>query len=344
MARQSQKLGISKTELLFVDGFAGPGRYTRGEPGSPILAIESVLGHSYNFPIPISFLFIEERNERHVILQKVLEQYKKRIQESHRINSVRLEKGDCETVLNELLDNYEKTNRKIGPAFFFLDQSGFSDVSMKLIQRIMSQPQCEVFSYLNWDHMNRFLTDKTKWTSLDRTFGSPEWRNALGIESYKRSDFILKTYRTALELKSGSKFVWHFAMCDANDKLLYWLFFCTNNLRGLEEMKRAMFKADPGGGFRFSDKDNPSQLNLFSSYQNEMLAQDLTATLHGKILLLSQVKEFVLTQTPAYLFKNALSLLEDEGRMKIINPPRGRRKGTFASDNMQLKFLPDPKA
>lgn len=344
MSRQSYKLGISEAELLFVDGFAGPGRYAGGELGSPILAIESVLGHSHDFPIPISFLFIEEHNERHAVLQNIVEEHRRRIEESRRINSVRVKKGDCERVLKEVLDSYEKTNRKIGPAFFFLDQSGFSDVSMKLIQRIMSQPQCEVFSYLNWDHMNRFLTDKTKWPSLDRTFGGPEWRTALELESNERSVFILKTYRTALEEKSGSKYIWHFAMCDASDKLLYWLFFCTNNLRGLEEMKRAMCKADPGGGFRFSDKDDPSQLNLFGSYQDEMLARDLAAILQGKILTVSKVKEFVLTETPAYIYKAALKILEERELLKVRNAPPKRRKRTFPDkymDQMQLVFLAD---
>jgi len=344
MSRQSQKLGISKAELLFVDGFAGPGHYAGGELGSPILAIKSVLEHSYDFPIPISLLLIEEDQERHAVLQDIVEKYRKKIEESSRINSVNVEKGDCEKVLTKVFNRYEKTNRKIGPAFFFLDQSGFSDVSMQLIHRIMSQPQCEVFSYLNWDHMNRFLTDKTKWASLDRTFGIPEWRKALELEPYKRSDFILKTYRTALEFKSGSKFVWHFAMCDANDKLLYWLFFCTNNLRGLEYMKRAMFSADPGGGFRFSDRDNPSQLNLFGSYQDEMLAQDLATTLQGKTLTPAQVKEFVLTKTPAYRYKTALKILEEKRLLKVRNAPPQRRKGTFSDrymNTLQLVFLAD---
>ena len=342
MARQSYRLGISRTELLFVDGFAGPGRYAGGEAGSPILAIESVLEHSYDFPIPISFLFIEEDNERHASLQNIVAEHKKRIEASHRINSVRVEKGDCEKVLNEVLDNYEKSNRKIGPAFFFLDQTGYSDVSMQLIQRIMSQPLCEIFAYLNWDHMNRFLMDESKWPSLNRTFGGPEWRPALELEFNERSVFILKTYRNALQEKSGSKFVWHFAMCDASDKLLYWLFFCTNNLRGLEEMKKAMWKVDPGGGFRFSDKDNPSQLNLFGSYQDEILAQDLGTTLHGKTLTLAQVKEFVLTKTPAYNYKTALKILVKRELLKVKNAPSNRKKGTFPDkymDQMQLHFL-----
>jgi three-Cys-motif partner protein len=344
MSRQSQKLGISETELLFVDGFAGPGSYAGGELGSPILAIKSVLEHSYDFPIPISFLFIEENDERHIALQNNVEKYRKKIEESRRINSMSVKKGDCEKVLKKVLDGYEKNKHKIGPAFFFLDQSGFSDVSMQLIHRIMSQPQCEVFSYLNWDHMNRFLTDQTKWASLDKAFGGLEWRPALKLESNVRSVFMLKTYKTALKEKGSTKYVWHFAMCDANDKLLYWLFFCTNNLRGLEEMKRAMCKADPGYRFRFSDKDDPLQLNLFGSYQDEMLAQDLAAILQGKMLTASKVKEYVLTETPAYIYKTSLKILEEKGLLMVRNAPPQRRKGTFPDqymNQMQLIFLAD---
>ncbi len=341
MSRQSHKLGISKAELLFVDGFAGPGHYAGGEDGSPILAIKLVLSHSHDFHVPISFLFIEENPERHFALSNAIEQYRKEMDKSSRIKSTNVKKGNCEEVLNQVLDEYEKNRHKIGPAFFFLDQFGFSSVSMELIHRIMTQRQCEIFSYLNWDHMNRFLIDSTKWPSLDRTFGGPEWREALELETYKRSVFILKTYRAALKEKAGSRYVWHFAMCDANGKLLYWLFFCTNSLRGLEEMKRAMWKVDSAGGFRFSDKDNPSQLSLFKDYQNEMLAEDLAAALQGETLTVSQVKEFVFTQTPAYKYIKALKLLEENNRLTVVNPPPSRRKGTFAADDMQLKFLPD---
>lgn len=339
MLRQSYRLGISEAEPLFVDGFAGPGRYAGGEIGSPILAIESVLAHSYEFPIPINFLFIEEHDERHAILKNTVEEYRERIEASRRVKWVRVEKGDCETLLGEILDSYEKANRKIGPAFFFLDQFGYSDVSLQLIQRVMSQPQCEVFSYLNWDHMNRFMGDKNKWASLDKTFGGPEWRPALGLESKERSVFTLETYRTALERRSGSKYIWPFAMCDCNDKLLYWLFFCTNSLRGLEEMKRAMFSADPGGGFRFSDKDDPAQLNLFGSYRDEMLVQELVTILRGKTLTVTQVKEFVLTQTPAYKYKTALKIMEERELLKVKNASPKRRKGTFPDDQMQLHFF-----
>ena len=33
------------TKVLFIDGFAGPGRYNNGEPGSPLLAIKAARKH-----------------------------------------------------------------------------------------------------------------------------------------------------------------------------------------------------------------------------------------------------------------------------------------------------------
>jgi len=342
MSGQSQRLGMTGTELLFVDGFAGPGRYKGGEDGSPILAIKSVLSHSHTLYVPISFLFIEENGDRCAILRDAIKQYEEKVNRSPRIKYLKVIQGDCETELNRIIESFERDNRKVGPAFFFLDQSGFSDVSMQLIHRIMSMPLCEVFSYLNWDHMNRFLIDQTKWTSISKVFGGDEWRRVFTLEVRDRAGFMSRTYRASLKEKAGSKYVWHFAMCDSNNKLLYWLFFCTNNLRGLEEMKRAMWKVDPTGGFRFSDKDDPSQLNLFENYKDFILADELISSLCGKTLTVFQLKEFVLTETPAYLYKSALKLLEKDGKLKIINPRPGRRKGTFPDDymeEMRVKFL-----
>ena len=38
-------LGSQTRKLLFVDGFAGPGKYEGGEPGSPLIALDSVRKH-----------------------------------------------------------------------------------------------------------------------------------------------------------------------------------------------------------------------------------------------------------------------------------------------------------
>jgi len=339
MSRQSQRIGVGRQPLLFVDGFAGPGVYEEWQDGSPILALKAILDHSVELPVPVRFVFIEKDPDRYKNLSDLVDKMRDRINSSQRIHKVEIKPGECEQLLSSMLDDIEKRQEQLGPAFLFLDQFGYSDISMKLIKRIMRQSLCEVFSYLNWDHMNRFISDKDKWPAISNAFGGDEWKEVFKLEQKERAGFMLKAYRDALKTKAGSQYVWHFDMCDSDDTLIYWLFFCTNNLRGLEEMKKSMSNVGQTGGFRFSDKDTPSQLYLFSSYKPETLAEELSSKLRGKILSVYEVKEFVLTETPAYLFKHALKLLEKGRLLEIVNEPADRRKGTFSDEKMQIKFL-----
>ena len=47
-------------EILYVDGFAGPGRYSKGEDGSPIIALKEALKFKDKIKSKITFLFIEK--------------------------------------------------------------------------------------------------------------------------------------------------------------------------------------------------------------------------------------------------------------------------------------------
>jgi hypothetical protein len=130
-------------------------------------------------------------------------------------------------------------------------------------------------------------------------------------------------------------------MFDANGVLLYWLIFCTNNLRGLEEMKKAMWKVDSSGSFRFSDKDNPAQFMLLEQeYSQEWLAEELKEKLPGRELTVGQIEKYVLTRTPCYRFKEALKLLEtaDFPAVKVIEAPEGRRRGSFPDKGIRIRF------
>lgn len=57
-------------EVLYVDGFAGPGRYSKGEEGSPIIALKAALEHMATLQSRIRFLFVEEREDRAAALEE----------------------------------------------------------------------------------------------------------------------------------------------------------------------------------------------------------------------------------------------------------------------------------
>ena len=116
LSRQSQRVQRRSDEILFIDGFAGPGEYENDKPGSPVIAITAALGHSIDFPVPIRFLFIEADEERFAWLRTVLERYKEQIERSRRVLLSPPQQGECDSILNEMLDEYEKQGTRFGPA------------------------------------------------------------------------------------------------------------------------------------------------------------------------------------------------------------------------------------
>jgi three-Cys-motif partner protein len=334
---------LQSREILFIDGFAGPGEYAGKEPGSPVIAVDAAIDHNIPFPMPVRMLFIEHRPDRFAHLQKVIAPHLQRASKSTNLRAVEPREGDCDGVLNAMLDEYERKQIKFGPALAFLDQFGYGAVSMDLITRVLSYPQCEVFTYLSYKEMNRWITDDHKSDAFTRAYGGEEWRDCITLPPQQRREQLLEKYKAALRTRAGAKYVVSFLMFDQNSQPLYWLLFCTNNLRGLEEMKKAMWYVDKTGSFRFSDRDNPSQLKLLEEcFDQPWLAGELTTRLAGKSMAAIDVKEFVLAETPCYLFKTALTAMEKGKRLTVVDAPLGRKPETFKElDAIKVRFERD---
>ena len=216
LARRSRK--TSNREILFIDGFAGPGEYTNGEEGSPVIALNAALNHEASFPIPVRMLFVEQRPDRFEHLQRVLAPHLARVSHSANIREAAARHGDCDSVLNALLDECERKGIAFGPALAFLDQFGYGAVSMALISRILKFGQCEVFTYLDYKDMNRWITDPAKAPAFTRAYGGEEWRGAVNLEERARRRFLLDQYKVALKdpRRGNATYVASFSMFDRN--------------------------------------------------------------------------------------------------------------------------------
>ncbi len=61
----SRSSGRTTSGLVYVDGFAGPGSYTGGEPGSPIVALEVAESTTRpSLPSELVFLFHRKRKRQ----------------------------------------------------------------------------------------------------------------------------------------------------------------------------------------------------------------------------------------------------------------------------------------
>jgi three-Cys-motif partner protein len=192
----SRRRGVER--VLYLDGFAGPGEYVKGEPGSPIVAAEVALKHSHPFPTRVRLVFIEADPDRHRHLAGLVEQMAPRLAVRTDVEVLAPILGDCATELNKTLDAYDQHGKRFGPALVFLDQNGYSLAPMSLTKRLMQHPMCEVFAFLNCRDLHRFLEDPTKAAGITAAYGSDKWRAAMALSGRDREQLLLDEYRRSL--------------------------------------------------------------------------------------------------------------------------------------------------
>jgi hypothetical protein len=131
-------------------------------------------------------------------------------------------------------------------------------------------------------------------------------------------------------------------MLNQGNRADYFLFFGTNNLRGLEKMKEAMWRVDPSGTFQFSDFTNAnSTIKLFPDEPDfEQLKRMIIKEFNGKDVAIEHLTDFVLADTPflrTHFKAEILRPMESEGQLSIVHAKESRKKGTFP-DGTVIKF------
>ena len=128
---------------------------------------------------------------------------------------------------------------------------------------------------------------------------------------------------------------------------LYHLVFGTNNERGIEVMKNAIWSVDKTGNYRFSDRFPTTQQGITDFYDSkwEHWVPRAAGLVYQKFseqeVPLSLIKKFVVIDTIYPFKKSILRYLESSGPSRIVSvtvPGKKRRKGTFR-DDCWVKFL-----
>ena len=125
-------------EIMYVDGFAGPGRYSKGEDGSPVIALRVALEQRAHVAATIRFVFIEKSEERASVLREIIDSLG--TPDHFQIEVY----GDesFETAFGRVLDSYE--DGRMPPTFAFIDPFGWSGVPFSMVREIMRHRSCEV--------------------------------------------------------------------------------------------------------------------------------------------------------------------------------------------------------
>lgn len=324
------KLTRHNGRVIICDGFAGPGVYSKGEEGSPIIALRTFLEHSYrpNMKAEVKYLFIEADPKRCESLSAAIEEIE--LPESVQATIINKE---YEQAFGEILDYLDEKESRLAPTFAFIDPFGISGIPLEIITRLMAHRGCEVFITFMLGFLHRFITTPEFEPHCDRMFGCENWRTARDLIGQDREIFLRSLYQKQLEDKStgvGAEYVRFFTMKDTKNKTIFDLFFATNHESGIDSMKDAMWNVDQTGAYSFSDATDPEQQTLYSNDPDwSQLFDILHSQFAGTTLPWPKVREAI--RKSSFRIRSRPIQAEAKkpnARIEIINPD-GTRRGTL---------------
>jgi three-Cys-motif partner protein len=333
-------LGSWAGRIIFIDGFAGPGEYLGGEPGSPLIALRTYLDHRSRHLVrsQVTFLFIEKDPARAAHLERLVDDHRPHPSTGCDIH---VHCGAFDASMSVVLDNLNATGARLAPSFVMLDPFGVSDTPMSIIRRILANPRCEVYVSFMYEAMNRFKETPEFAPHLDELFGSSEWCDGIGIEDpLQRKEFFYGLYERQLRAAGAAQVV-RFELYEGN-RLVYAIFFATQSTKGSDRMKQAIWKVDPFGDFAFRGTHS-GQLVLG---MEEPDLRPLQHVLHRRFggmdwITIEQVLEFVASdQTDFHTGQvkgGALKPMEQRGEVEVDESTR-KRRGTYPPGT-RLRFL-----
>ncbi len=312
------------TDLLIVDGFAGPGRYIGGEDGSPIIMLKAFLEHQDRSAIErtmLRYVFIENHRKRFEHLQHELDAIRPTLPPNVRVIAIPGEYGD---VMPALLSD---TSARV-PTFAFIDPFGYAGTKLTLTNEILGFPRCEALIYLPTRILARFVGHPDTVVAFDHVYGSREWEGAIDLEFDRRITFLRDRFERALN--QSAAFTRRFEIVTESGGG-YDLYFGSNNELGLVKMKEAMWKVDPIHGRAYRHIPTTPQTTLFADEPDTVPLQHALRIHFGlRPFTVEEAERFVTLSTDfladAHLKKRTLAPLEEAGRIAV---ERTGRKGSW---------------
>jgi three-Cys-motif partner protein len=320
-----------RPRLLFVDGFAGPGRYAGSEPGSPLIMLQALLSHSAFSRldgVDFAFLFIEHDGRR-------VEHLEGEIAALGRLPgnvSVQVHDGEFEQTFGALLDDATGSGRRPVPTFAFIDPFGYSSASMSLAGRLLDFPRCEVLFFLPLSFVHRFVGRDGQENALNSLFGCGDWRGAIPLQGTERSAYLLRLFESKLAQNAGVAHVRSFQL-RTQDGEDYRLVFGLGHRKGLELAKDAMWKVDPVSGTSYKGTTESGQEVLFSAgdlVNTAPLLAELRSKFGVEWFTIEQAEDCTVLDTPfriGQLRRRTLAPAEQEGVLEVERPGRSGFKG-----------------
>ena len=295
-------LGSFAGRVVFIDGFAGPGEYAGGEPGSHLKQLLSAQSLPANCRVEVATADFEQR-------------------------------------MTDLLDKIPP-GKHLVPAFVMLDPFGVSGAPMSLVRRLLGRGKAEIYASFMYEFIDRFKSTVEFESPLDELYGTPDWRKGLTLNGSQKRAFFFELYATQLRL-AGAKHVLRFDLY-RHGHLIYAIFFATKHAKGSDVMKQAMWKVAPFGDFSFHGGHDSQLILGLDTVDYTPLRRILLERFRGKDWVsIDDLVDFVASdQTDFYtgqLKKHVLVPMENAGQVEVDPKTRQRARTYPPGTRLRLK-------
>jgi three-Cys-motif partner protein len=325
-------------KLVYIDGFAGPGKYKGGEIGSPLIAIKVATEHKLKDRFgKIIFTFIEKRPDRFEHLEKTISTL------GALPSTINIEKYnlDFNDFLATLLDTLERKGASLAPTFVFVDPFGYSDLRLDLLARVLKCDKCELLITYMVGFLDRFLFDEKHHDSICKVLGIREESLdkiiALSTKEEREETWLRLLKEKLIELSKTDLYQLSFVMRGEHNTTLYYLVFFTKSVVGMKAMKEAMWNVGRTGEYTFSDF-NFEQSSLIDYSKGLWIKQaaDLVYNEYkGKTITLTQLETWVILYTRFIFRKEILVALEKEDKIQY----EGIRQKSFTYPDKRGRII-----
>jgi three-Cys-motif partner protein len=340
--------------LVYIDGFAGPGTYFHAATGktfdgSPILALQLIASNE-DFSKQVSTIFIESDV---VLFNQLKDRVDEFYKEHPKIRKPLYRHGTFSNKLNKILGSL---GGKLPPTFLFVDPCGVSGTDFKTISAVMENEKCEAFIFFNIDGVRRIAGLAELSPVLIELMGSEERAKALyeklrtTANVRQREEIILSEYCKALAEDMGAEYIIPFRVEHEDQKRTsHYLIHATRHPLGFKIMKDVMCRRghaeDQPGGLELRQKSRTNFIPMFDKHadiKGEILGALRAATIRVSVFY----EEWTIRPTDMQCeadYRQALLELENDGKIEVLGKdrknvmtaaarPRRNNKPTLAKD------------
>ena len=255
--------GRSWTDFYYIDGFAGRGKYSGGELGSPLHALKTIEKVLCNKKLNLNLdsvncIFVEQNDNNYRHLCQNIDGF----QGSELICTHKYNKS-FDKAFVDILDDF-KDGLKENPSFFFIDPFGYSGIPFEIYEKIFNlydesigdQGRPEIFLSLMVGSINRWWKSPGKENQFDILFGTQNWKEKINqninCDGVEAAEAISNYFRNRIIEKTNANHTFRYKIRHAeNNRWLYDMVHATTNFKGLKVMKDVMYRIGVKGTYEF---------------------------------------------------------------------------------------------